>query len=180
MRIADIRRSAPAVALSVALILKMVLLEPVDIGVGGMSVVLVAALLPVALLLGWMGVPVIAAACGLAHWVNHGDLPEALVASLSVATATGLAYVVLRPSSSVPRWVAAGWIITVVLSLSMAVGHTMISAAVLYEAFLTVFSRVWLTINLVGVPASVLATLSSGGVLTPSRKRSGEAWEEGP
>jgi hypothetical protein len=180
MRFANIRRSVPAVALSAALVVKMVVLEPVDIGLLGMSVVLVGALLPVALLLGRNGIPIVAAACGVAHWVNHGSPAEALVASLSVAMATGLAYLVLRPTSSAPRWVAAGWIITGVLSLSMAVGQTLISGAALHEAFLTVFSRVWLTINLVGVPASFLATLPNGWGPNHYPGHSGEAREGEP
>ncbi|MFQ5838965.1 MAG: hypothetical protein ACE5HJ_09350, partial [Thermoplasmata archaeon] len=73
-----------ATAFSVALVLKMILLEPVSLGVQGFSLMVVASLLPLALLLRLYGVPVIATACGLAHWLNHGGLAEALTAATAV------------------------------------------------------------------------------------------------
>ncbi len=158
MRRDRVFRGMAGLAFAVSIILKMIFLEPVNLGIYGLSITVVASLLPVALLLRAPGVPVIAAACGIAHWWNRGDLVDALVASVFVGVAAAAAYLVLRGNFTAGRWIMAGWVVTALLSLSMAAGYSLAFTQVFRDALWTVFWSVWVAVNLVGVPVSILVS----------------------
>lgn len=159
------------------LILKMVLLEPVVVSLLGLDIVLVAALLPAALLLNRLGIGVIALACGVAHWMHGGGILPALIAALAVATAVGAGFLVLREKHDATRWLATGWVITAVLALSMAMGHAILFGANFAGSFVGVLSRVWLALNLLGVPVALL--LARRVLVPPSGERMGPGDPEG-
>ncbi len=142
--------------LPVALVLKMILLEPLNLTIQGFRFVVVASLLPLALLMRWGGVAVIATACGMAHWLNHGDLTDAWIAAGSVGLATGSGLLILRSSLNIPRWIAAGWAVTAVLSLSMAAGQALFLGQAFSEALTVLVLGIWAPINVVGVPAALM------------------------
>ncbi len=152
--------------LPAALVLKMILLEPLSLTIQGFRFVVVASLLPLALLMRWGGVAVIAAACGMAHWLNHGDLTDAWIAAGSVALATGAALLILRRNLNLPRWIAAGWAITAVLSVSMAAGQALLLGQAFVEALTVLVLGMWAPVNVVGVPIALL--LRRWGYWAPS------------
>lgn len=154
------RRLGLLVAVSFAAVLatKMVLLEPLTLSGFGLSVTVVAALLPLALLLGFPGVLVITAACGLAHWVNDGNAGEAVIAATAAGLATLAAYLVVRRGTGPLRWIAAGWILTALFVAIMALGFLLVFGQEPLAALTTVLARVWIAINLVGIPVAILAS----------------------
>ncbi|MCJ2519586.1 MAG: hypothetical protein LN412_01380 [Candidatus Thermoplasmatota archaeon] len=165
----NVRRGIVWAALSAALLLKMILLEPLDLGIQGFRLVIVAALLPMALLMRWAGVAVIATACGLAHGLNHGDIADAMIAAGSVGIATAAGVLILRQNAGVLRWLAAGWVITGLLSLSMATGNALFLGYGFQEALITVLLGVWAPLNLLGVPAAILLNRSGHWALSQSQ-----------
>lgn len=149
-------QTALVLGMGASLFLKMVLLEPVVLPLGGMEVILAAALLPLALLLRSSGVVLIAWACGTAHFLHDGAAREALVAALSVGVATAVAYTLVAKDGRTWRWLAAGWTLTAVLALGMATGSTLLLGQAFAPAFAGVLARVWVAVNGVGVPFALL------------------------
>ena len=99
-------------ALAGILVTKMILLEPLTLTGYGLSITVVAALLPLALLLGLPGVLLITLACGAAHWLNGGSVEESLIAAVAVGVGTSSAYLVIRGNPGPLRWIVAGWVLT--------------------------------------------------------------------
>ena len=140
------------------LVTKMILLEPLTLSGFGLSVTVVAALLPLALLLGLPGVPIITVACGMAHWVNGGDVGEAVIVAVAVGVATSAAYLVVRRGQRPLRWIVAGWILTAIFVTIMALGFLAVFGQEPITALTTVLGRVWISINLVGIPVAIVAS----------------------
>lgn len=167
-------RTIVLVGLGASLFLKMILLEPLVLPLGGLELVLAAALLPFALLLRTAGIVLIAVACGTAH-LTHGDAAgEALLATLSVGAATGAAYLWVAKDGRTWRWLAAGWTMSLVLSLGLATGSALLLGHEFPFEFVGIFGRVWLGINAVGIPLTLLALRAGGAYLqrpVPSARR---------
>lgn len=140
------------------LVTKMILLEPLTLSGFGLSITVVAVLLPLALLLGLPGVLVITVACGMAHWVNDGNVGEAVIAAVAVGVATSAAYLVIRRGQGPLRWVSAGWILTTIFVTIMALGSLVVFGQEPITALTTVLARVWIAINLVGIPVAIVAS----------------------
>ncbi|MFQ5919070.1 MAG: hypothetical protein ACE5I4_03355 [Thermoplasmata archaeon] len=140
------------------LVTKMILLEPLTLSGFGLSVTVVAALLPLALLLGLPGVLIITLACGMAHWVNDGNVGEALIAAAAVGVATLAAFLVIHRSPGPMGWIAAGWILTALFVAIMALGLLVVFGQEPLAALSTVLTRVWIGINLVGIPVAIVTS----------------------
>lgn len=137
------------------LVAKMVLLEPVVLPFLGTELVLVASLLPLALLLRGPGVGIIAAACALAHGIHDGGWAAPILtgASAGVATAAALGFLLRRDDAV--GWLVAGWILTFAFAGTMALTHGTAPGG-LGPSFLGVLGTTWLPINGLGVPLAVL------------------------
>ncbi len=140
------------------LVTKMILLEPLTLDGFGLSVTVVAALLPLALLLGLPGVLIITVACGMAHWVNDGNVGEAVIAAVAVGVATSAAYLVVRRGQGPLRWIFAGWVLTAIFVTIMALGFLLVFGQEPFASLNTVLARVWIAINLVGIPVAIVAS----------------------
>ncbi|MFQ5908346.1 MAG: hypothetical protein ACE5JE_05925 [Thermoplasmata archaeon] len=147
-----------AISFAVVLVSKMILLEPLTLSGFGLSVVVVAALLPLALLLGSPGILIITVACGVAHWVNDGVVADAVIAAVAVGVATFVAYLAVHRNRSPLRWIAAGWILTALFVAVMTLGTFLVFGHEPVTVLTTVLARVWIAINLVGIPVAILAS----------------------
>jgi hypothetical protein len=137
-------------SLALLLAVKMVVFEPVELPFPPYDLVLVAALLPFAMVLGWPGVVALAAGCTAAHVVHGFGVVDAAATGGSVFLG-GLAAFRLAARHDAAGLVAGAWILTFAVSLGTAVGPA--TLGVPFEAAaLAAFLRVWVPIHLLGLP----------------------------
>lgn len=144
------RKTVFALSAMALLVLKMVVLERFRIGQPPFQFVIVAAIIPLAILFGIIGIVGMSIGCTIAHSLNYIGLVDVLGAGSSVLIGCGLAYKFVRKTKSPIRFFLGNLIITASMTTIMGVGQAYLFNLSVEAGMLSVFTSVWIGLNVIG------------------------------
>lgn len=132
------------------LMLKMILLEKFSIGQPPFEFVIVAAIIPVAILFGVIGIVGISIGCTIAHSLNFIGLVDVVGVSTSVLLGTSLAYIFIKKTRFPGRFFLANLIITFSMTTIWGISWAYHFNIPVELGMQTIFASVWIGLNIVG------------------------------
>lgn len=144
------RKTVFALSAMTLLVFKMVALERFRIGQPPFQFVVVAAIIPLAILFGIIGIVGMSIGCTIVHSLNYIGLVDVLGAGSSVLLGCGLAYKFVHKTRSSVRFFLGNLIITASMTAIMGAGRAYLFNLSLEAGMLGVFTSVWIGLNIMG------------------------------